>query len=183
MGFSLITYDELFEFHNQGIIKNIHPNQINAASIDVRLGKHIFTERPVYSGVVDLARKTMPAMDEYIIDPEDGYLLPPGKVVLASTMEEFNLPDDIAIEFKLKSSTGRSFLNHMLAGWGDPGWHGSNLTLEFKNDLNYNAHVLRHGMPIGQVVFWRGAKVPEEASYRTKGRYNNSKNTVQGKGV
>jgi len=60
---------------------------------------------------------------------EDPYYLAPSEFVLAETIETFNLPDDISAQFVLKSSRAREGLNHLLAGWCDPGWHGSKLTL------------------------------------------------------
>ena len=38
--------------------------------------------------------------------------------------DSFNLPNDISCQFVLKSSRAQSGLNHLLAGWCDPGWHG-----------------------------------------------------------
>ncbi|WP_409365151.1 dCTP deaminase domain-containing protein, partial [Escherichia coli] len=64
---------------------------------------------------------------------ENPYRLKPGQFVLACTIETFNLPSDIAAQFMLKSSRARSGLEHLMAGYYDPGWHGSVLTLELHN--------------------------------------------------
>ena len=111
------------------------------------------------------------------------YVLRPGDFALAHTREIFHLPDDIAIEYKLKSSLARAGLGHLLAGWGDPGWHGAALTLELVNHLQVHDLILRPGMPIGQVVFWRGRAVPAHASYATRGQYNGDTTVTPSKGL
>ena len=112
-----------------------------------------------------------------------GHVLWPGQCVLASTNEVFNLPNHIATEYKLKSSMARVFLGHLLAGWADPGFHGSNLTLELKNESQFHKLKLVAGMKIGQIVCWECEEVPNEKSYAQTGRYNKSEGVVQGQGV
>ena len=181
---SLVTYKGLKRLLDSGAMRNFDPDNINGASIDVRLGEGFLIENaPTRNHTCDLANKVGPEMIERPIQECGGVILPPGGVVLAHTMEFFDLPDNIAIEFKLKSSIARGFLGHMLAGWGDPGWHGSQLTLELKNELRHHNHLLRPGMKIGQVVFWEGEPVPASASYSARGRYNNTEGAVMGKGV
>jgi deoxycytidine triphosphate deaminase len=103
----------------------------------------------------------------------------PGAFILAHSREVFNLPSDISAEYKLKSSMARIGLNHLNAGWCDSFWSGSVLTLELHNTTQNHAIQLRMGDPIGQMVFFRHAPVPEESSYKVRGRYNNDK-TVSG---
>lgn len=111
------------------------------------------------------------------------YILRPGDFALAHTREIFHLPDNLAIEYKLKSSLARAGLGHLLAGWGDPGWHGAALTLELVNHLQVHDLILRPGMPIGQVVFWRGRSVPAHASYAARGQYNGDTTVTPSKGL
>jgi dCTP deaminase len=132
--------------------------------------------------MVDLSSKESPEMLPHSMS-ENGISLNPGQFILASTMEIFNLPDNIACEFKLKSSVARSGLNNMLATWCDPGWHGSKLTLELKNDCEHHALLLRPGMKIGQMIFYRVHPVPDEHSYAIKGRYNRTDTVTASKGV
>lgn len=106
------------------------------------------------------------------------YVLRPGDFILAQSAQVFNLPDHISAEYKLKSSMARIGLEHMNAGWCDAGWHGSVLTLEFKNMTHYHDIVLSLGDPIGQVIFFRHTPVSSEASYRNRGRYNNDRQTT-----
>ena len=154
---------------------------INGASIDITLDSIILSES-VDSTIIDLAGKENIYMDTHDIS-NSSYLLHPGKFMLASSNETFNLPNNIACEYKLKSSLARNGLQHMLAGWCDPGWNNSKLTLEFHNVLKYNTLLLTHGMKIGQMVFFECEPVPEEHSYATKGQYNNQTTTTASKGV
>jgi dCTP deaminase len=103
---------------------------------------------------------------------DDPYLLLPGEVCLAETIEQFNLPDSISAQFVLKSSRARDFYGHMLAGWCDPGWHGSKLTLELKNERRYHSLPLYPNLKIGQMVFFRMSAIPLK-SYALTGHYNN----------
>jgi len=82
------------------------------------------------------------------------------------------LPDSISAQFVLKSSRARDFYGHMLAGWADPGWHGSKLTLELKNERRHHPLPLYPNLKIGQMVFFRMSAVPLK-SYALTGHYNN----------
>jgi len=178
----LLSYLELVELVEAGVI-DANPENINGASIDVTLGDTLLIEKIQYSAsVVDLSAKQSPEMVSLTIDPS-GYIMQPGQFILASTQETFNLPNDIAAEFKLKSSAARVALNNMLATWCDPGWHGSKLTLELHNCLQYSSLLLKPGMKIGQMIFYRTTPVPEVNSYAVKGRYNNTTEVTASKGV
>ena len=117
-------------------------------------------------------RKPLITIDISDRTEEDPYYLAPSEFALAETIEVFNLPDDISAQFVLKSSRARSGLNHALAGWCDPGWHGSKLTLELKNERRYHGLSLYPNLKIGQMVFHRMSNVPA-LSYAVTGNYNN----------
>ena len=107
---------------------------LNPASLDLRLGDYLMVES-IYSPElvrINIADKT----------EDDPFMLQSGEFCLAETLELFNLPDDISCQFVLKSSRARDGLNHLLAGWCDPGWNGSKLTLELKNER------LHHALPL-----------------------------------
>jgi dCTP deaminase len=179
---SLITYSGLVELVDRGVIEGVEPGRINAASIDVTLGDVIWIEDANHGGTVDLARKFVPNMIRVEMPP-DGFELQPGEFCLAQTREVFNLPDNIAGEFRLKSSGARSGLQQSLAVWLDPGWHGSVLTLELSNILQHHRLLLRPGMPIGQIILFHGDRVPEHASYRTRGQYCGDREAQPSKGI
>lgn len=183
---SLLTYNELILLVEQGVIGPVPKDNINAASIDVRLSNIIHIEShavPMEGRTVDLAIKQNISTEEVDMTEKGYYDLPPGHFCLAGTMEIFNLPNDIAAQFQLKSSSARNGLEHLKAGWCDPGWNGSSLTMEFKNELRTHWLRLRPGMKVGQVVFFRGAEVPTDASYASRGQYNNDRNAQPSKGI
>ena len=136
---------------------------INPASLDVRLGDTLLIESA-----------QSPELVPYPLgghNEDDPYELKPGQFCLAQTVEVFNLPDDIAAQFMLKSSRAREGLEHLMAGYCDPGWHGSVLTLELHNSRQLWPVGLWPGMKIGQLVFHLMAERPV-ASYAISGRYN-----------
>ena len=168
----LLSYLELMKLVDEGVIQNVDKSQVNAASIDVRLGGYVLREVMAHpTSVVSLADRDqlMTAQCSY------PYMLEPNEFILASTMEVFNLPNDISAQFQLKSSGARMALEHLKAGWCDAGWHGSVLTMELKNMSRYHRIRLDEGAKIGQLVFFRHTPVPDEGSYATKGSYNKDK--------
>lgn len=177
---SLLSYHRLRELVESGVI-NANPENINGASIDITLDNKVLIE---YAGRhVNLAAKDNIETAEYTFTEESPFVLTPGQFVLASSVETFNLPNNIAGEYKLKSSMARNGLQHLLAGWCDPGWNNSKLTLEFKNVTENHFLLLTPGMKIGQIVFWECDEVPVENSYATKGQYNNQSTVTSSKGI
>lgn len=190
---SLLSHDELVELVDQGVITNTPLERVGPSSIDVTLGKTFLFEniecickyrKPSQEKFIELG-KPETIKDAFVkadlsaAIPGTVEILQPQRFVLGCTEQEFNLPNDISAEFKLVSSLGRIGLNHTLACWMDAGWHGSVLTLELHNALQFHDIVLKPGMRIGQVVFFRHAPVLAKDSYATRGRYNNDK-TVSG---
>ena len=155
---------------NGGMVSPFDPELVNPASLDVRLGDTLLIESAESPKLVPypLHQHTQ----------ENPYRLKPGQFVLAHTIEAFHLPDDIAAQFMLKSSRARSGLEHLMAGYCDPGWHGSVLTLELHNSRQLHPVALWPGMKIGQMVFHQMAGIPQR-SYAVTGRYNGDA-TVQG---
>ena len=104
---------------------------------------------------------------------DEGFDLSPGEFILAHTEENFNMPDNLSATFHLKSTSARSSLGHLLAVHIDPGFNNSALTLEIHNVSKYHTVELNRGDFIGQIIFWEHEQVPENASYRNRGHYNN----------
>lgn len=176
---SLISYFELVELVKTGVIDAPIEN-INGSSIDITLHDTILVEGDL-PNLIDLAGRENIRTKLKSID--DTYHLQPGEFILASSIETFNLPSHISAEYKLKSTMARNGLEHLNAGWCDAGWHGSRLTLELKNMTNRNTLILRPGMKIGQMVFFKHAPVPNEHSYAVKGQYNNQSTVTGSKGL
>lgn len=176
----LLNYNELLKLIKRGTI-NAPTSQLNGTSIDITLGDTIFFEESPHKTkrVIDLKKKENVKMREVALNPS--CLIKPGQFLLASSVETFNLPGDISCEYKLKSSLARNGLQHALAGWCDPYWTGSVLTLELTNTLKHHDLLLTKGMKIGQMVFFRSQKAPYEHGYAEKGQYNNDKTATQSK--
>lgn len=178
---SLLSHNELVKLVIQDVITPVDFKAINAASIDIHLGDKILWEDEECSygiPIIDYRTRESVTYNEYVMDA-DGWVLTPGDFILAQSVEVFNLPNDISAEYKLKSSMARIGLEHMNAGWCDAGWNGSVLTLELKNMTQHHSIRIRPGDAIGQMIFFRHGPVPVDASYATRGRYNNDK-TVSG---
>lgn len=146
---------------------------LNPASIDVLLGDRLMIEV-----------EHRPELEIYGIShhtKDNPYWLAPGEFALAETREIFNLPEHIAGQFVLKSSRAREGLEHLMAGYCDPGWHGSRLTLELHNSRRYHNLPLWPGMKIGQMVFHVISGRPER-SYAVTGRYNGDQAVTASRG-
>jgi dCTP deaminase len=187
---SVLSHDELISrvvsqkvlAHRDGDrLVEIDFNQVNSASIDIRLGATILVETvsPASSLVIDYRKREALAVRSVEMDPEEGYVLRPNEFILAQSQEIFHLPNNLSCEYKLKSSMARIGLEHLNAGWCDAGWHGSVLTLELVNITLYHSIRLRPGDSIGQMVFYDHVPVPENRSYAARGRYNKD-TTVHG---
>ncbi|MDJ0827612.1 MAG: dCTP deaminase [Rhodobacter sp.] len=180
----LLSYKELTKLVEHNVITNVSSQLINGASIDVTLGRYLQVEKSnVYvRNLVNLKNKGIIGTREIDL-LLDCFYLHPGNFVLAQTEQVFNLPYDIAAEYKLKSSLARCGLNHALAGWCDPGWHGSVLTLELHNITQSHVLTLEQGMKIGQVIFYRVEPVAHDVSYAARGQYNEDTKATASKGV
>jgi dCTP deaminase len=153
----------------EGLVTPYDPRLVNPASLDVRLGYELMVEVEEFPDLVpiDIAGHTQ----------SNPFWLRPGEFVLGCTLESFCLPVDVAAQFALKSTRARQGIEHLMAGYCDPGWSGSKLTLELQNARQLHAVALWPEMPIGQLVFHRMSQVPAK-DYSITGHYNND-NTVR----
>ena len=139
------------------------PALLNPASLDVTLGDNIMIE------VAD--QRQLVTMNISDRTAEDPYWMLPGEFCLAETREVFAIPENISAQFVLKSSRAREGYENLLAGWCDPGWHGSKLTLELVNARRHWKLPLYSGLKIGQMVFFYMDQTPLR-DYSITGRYN-----------
>lgn len=133
------------EMVKNGYISNCLNDMVNPASINIRLDGTFAKLAP---------REYIMLGEELEYEASD---LPfgrigPGEFLLASTMEEFNLPNDISAFVQGRSSIGRIGLSIQNAGFVDPGFHG-HITLELKNETA-STIMLPYGYPVGQLVFF-----------------------------
>lgn len=108
-------------------------SEIRGASLDLRLGKHfIVLERsstPAVSAVAGGARRMQAAVEK---SWDDYFVLHPGELVLASTLEYLVIPSDLAATVITRSSYGRLGLITATAIFVHP-WFKGCLTLELVN--------------------------------------------------
>ena len=143
------------------VVRPVEPEQIQPASIDIRLGKTFSIIEDTPTGILSLDQEI-----RYKTIVTDSYLLLPGQFVLATTVEYFELPDDMTAFVEGRSSLGRLGLFIQNAGWVDPGFKGE-ITLELFN-ANRCAIRLEAGRRVGQLVF---AKMDAPAEHPYCGKY------------
>lgn len=142
----------------------IHPlerEQVQPASVDIRLGNTFSVVEDSPAGVISLDSEI-----RYKTITSGSYVLLPNQFVLATTMEYFDLPDDVTAFVEGRSSMGRLGLFIQNAGWVDPGFQGE-ITLELYN-ANRCAIELRAGRRVGQLVF---ARMDNAAQNPYRGKY------------
>lgn len=142
-------------------ITPVEKEQIQPASVDVRLGNTFSIVEDISRGILSLDNEIV-----YKTITADTYVLLPGQFVLASTMEYFKLPDNLTAFVEGRSSLGRIGLFIQNAGWVDPGFRGE-ITLELFN-ANRCAIELKAGRRVGQLVF---AQLDETALNPYSGKY------------
>lgn len=142
-------------------ISPIEEGQVQPASVDIRLGNTFSIVEDSPSGIITLKNEI-----KYKTITTDTYILLPNQFVLATTMEYFDLPNDLTAFVEGRSSLGRMGLFIQNAGWVDPGFKGE-ITLELYN-ANRCAIELKAGRRVGQLVF---AKMDGEALNPYNGKY------------
>jgi deoxycytidine triphosphate deaminase len=121
------------------------PEQVNPNSYNFRLGSTL----RVYRGDLIDPRRENP-YEEFTV-PDEGYVLEPGRLYLAHTVETLG-SDFYAPTFAARSSIARlGIFIHLSSGLGDIGYKGQ-WTLQL-----YTLHRVRlyPGMNIGQMMWWR----------------------------
>lgn len=130
---------------------------INPASLDIRVGAQVRKGELLY----DLKAQTVQVVTDKgrpVTDPEPffasperpGVLMLPGDFALVSCYERIHVPNDMAMDLRLKSSRAREGWNHSLAFWVDPGWDGY-LTMELQN-VGGSELYLVYGQRMAQVI-------------------------------
>ena len=153
------------------VVTDLEPEQIQPASIDIRIGNTFCIVEDSPSGIINLEDEI-----QYKQITAEKYTLLPGQFVLATTMEYFELPDDLTAFVEGRSSLGRMGLFIQNAGWVDPGFKGE-ITLELFN-ANRCAIELCAGRRIGQLVF---AQLDEIALNPYRGKYQGQRGATGSK--
>ena len=142
-------------------IEPLEQEQIQPASVDIRLGNMFSIIEDLPAGIIDLENEI-----QYRTMETERYVLLPGQFVLATTMEYIELPDNLTAFVEGRSSLGRMGLFIQNAGWVDPGFRGE-ITLELFN-ANRCAIELKAGRRVGQLVF---AEMDDAALHPYRGKY------------
>lgn len=178
MNTGILGHAEIAELLDTGVVEGGQYSNINPASLNVTLGDTFLAEmrHPHNHGgfhhICDFSKRAEYGMTPQFSTFNGGIILDPGVFCLASLKEKLNLPPDICCDVMLRSSAARMGIQHLLAGWGDPGYSG-HLTLELKNELRYHAIRLREGDCIVQLRFHRIKELVDEHTYAAKsGKYS-----------
>lgn len=143
------------------LVTPYEPSLVNPASIDLRLGSKI---RKAYT------RQYIRHGEMMWTDAEEfvAFYLYPGEFVLCHSLEYVKIPLIASAVLYSKSSTGRIGLEHLHAGYIDPGFEGQ-LTFEFHNVAPWTIE-LRAGMRVMQMVLHQ-LNGPPLVGYEKTGRY------------
>lgn len=152
----------------QLIIDPLDINQIQPASVDLRLGSHFLKlDENSFSSM------SMTDEIEYISFESKEVIIPSNSFLLATTKEYIELPSDLTAFVEGRSSIGRMGLFIQNAGWVDPGFKGE-ITLELYN-ANRLPIKLISGRRICQLVF---AQMSTQAEKAYCGKYQGQRKAI-----
>lgn len=143
------------------VIDPLEPEQIQPASVDIRLGRHFLKLDENKFEAMSMASEM-----HYVELESDAIIIPSNSFLLATTMEYIRLPEDLTAFVEGRSSIGRMGLFIQNAGWVDPGFEGE-ITLELYNANRLPIRLVA-GRRICQLVF---AKMDGPAQNPYNGKY------------
>ena len=195
-------YDEELPTKIKPIVEPFDISLINPASLDIRIGetaklrlkeklvpKLIRKLKNLWIEITHLRSAFVPGywmpskyqeIDLSAYSEQDPFWMQPGDRLLVASLETINLPNFLCAQFRLKSSRGREWYEHMEAGFCDPGWHGSKLTMEIIN-MDCEPLPIYPGLKMGQLIFSLTLGTPDK-DYSVTGRYNGDKTVEVSKG-
>ena len=134
---------------DDGVLARLGP-----ASVDLRLGRTFLVFERTTQDYIDTRRpETADGTTRTItLDAEQPFIIHPGELVLAGTLERLRLADDLAGRLEGRSSLGRlGIIVHSTASLFHPGWDG-HATMELGN-LGVMPVALYAGMRICAFTF------------------------------
>ena len=144
--------------------------QINPNTLDLTLARFIQwpkeTQEPLVFGRPYETEKFWELKE---VSPDEGILLTPGDLFLGCSREYFRMPSNLCGQVYTKSSLGRVFINHMMAGVIDAGFEGT-ITLELRNEGKHNV-VIPYGARVVQIQFSYLSELPEHDYSQRTSRY------------
>lgn len=146
--------------------------QLQPASLDIRLGENIKQSFRSLNGEVDTRKDAEEQMEFDEIETEEGVVIYPGKFYLADTKEYFEIPDYLLGEMTGRSSLARLGIGvHQTAGLFDSGFSGKGV-LEISN-VGEEPVRIYPGQRVAQMKFTR-------LSSPANNPYNSEDNKYQG---
>ena len=156
-----LSFVELKAWAAAGGLTPFDPECINPASVDLR-----------WSGKYKVAMHggwSQEMMGETLVVLR-------GAFFLLDTLETVNIPDNWSGAPALKSSLGRNGMEHLFAGYVDPGFTGT-LTLEVENRAPWPITITK-GQRLIQLVLDELKSTPER-TYQHTGHYQNQRGPTE----
>jgi deoxycytidine triphosphate deaminase len=150
------------------VVTPLLQDSVQDAGIDLRLGPEFIVFRHTATGAFDaLDDAHDPRMLQEALEKDWGvpFILHPGELVLAATLEYIVLPEDVAAQVVTRSSYGRLGLMTATAVQVQPGSRGC-ITLELVNHAD-TPIALSPGSRVAQLVFFK----IDEPGKVTPGKY------------
>jgi len=145
--------------------------QLGSCSLDLRLGNtfRLFNHSKVaYIDPLDPAKNGKNVTKEVKVKKKEPFIMQPGDFVLATTVENVQLADDILARLEGRSSLGRiGIIVHSTAAIFDPGWRGK-VVMELGN-LGRMPVALYPGMRICSLTFEEVSSKVEIPYWKKKG--------------
>lgn len=145
--------------------------QLGSCSLDLRLGDtfRLFNHSKVaYIDPLDPAKNGKNVTKEVKVKKKEPFIMQPGDFVLATTIENVQLADDILARLEGRSSLGRiGIIVHSTAAIFDPGWRGK-VVMELGN-LGRMPVALYPGMRICSLTFEEVSSKVEIPYWKKKG--------------
>jgi len=155
----------IYEWINSGGVENADQICINPASLDLR-----WSGRYRIAGLNDWNEQ----------EDCDSLLLVHGAFYLLDTLEYVKMPDNCVGKLFLKSSAGRMGIEHLHAGYVDPGFEGT-LTLEIELRVRWPITIER-GARLVQLTIEEMVDRPA-IPYAKVGRYSGQRVPTRSKGL
>lgn len=160
--------NKIIDMAERGMIEPFDERQLNPASYNLRLANKIRIPLPNMMHYKPVARNTH--FSAYLTNEMEfeTHVLSPGEFCLCCSVEYVRLPVECSGVLYSRSSMGRIGLEHLHAGYVDPGFHGQ-LVFEFHNNAPWPI-MLEAGEQYMQIVFEAMDCAPGR-SYAQTGRY------------
>jgi len=148
-------------------IAPLSDDMLQPSSVDLRLDRLFRVFDAGARETIDVREPCDDCTRLVTVDEGLPFVVRPGQLVLANTLETITLPDDLVARLDGRSSLGRlGLLVHATAGYVDPGFSGK-LTLELSNASPLPI-ALYPGMKVCQISFLR-LTTPVDRPYGSPG--------------